>query len=211
MRRDTGSARVAVGRRREESVRRRESILAAARRCFGRDGYAGATVARIAEEARVSNGLLYQFFRSKDDLLDVVLRDIVRDWVRAMVPPDREERAADALESMLRRSIDFCRTHPLLPALLAADPALQLERLRRATGGRIKAHRELVATILQRGIDAGELRADLDVAAVADVVCQLQADYSRRAYQSDPAYPLDARIIDAVARFIRDALVRPAS
>ena len=63
-----------AGRRREESARRRQSILEAARRCFGRDGYAGATVALIAEEAGVSNGLLYQFFRNKDHLLEVVLK-----------------------------------------------------------------------------------------------------------------------------------------
>lgn len=202
-----GSPAASPGRRREESERRRQSILAAARRCFGRDGYAGATVARIAEEAGVSNGLLYQFFRNKDHLLETVLRDVVRDWVRAMVPREDEERSpARALEGMLRRSVEFCRTHPLLPALLSRDPDLQLQRITMASADRVEPHRELVASILRQGIAAGDFRADLDVPSVADVICQLQSDYSRRAYADDPRFPATPALIDAAVRFILDAV-----
>jgi AcrR family transcriptional regulator len=198
---------IPVGRRREESERRRQKVLEAARRCFGRDGYAGATVARIAEEAGVSNGLLYQFFRNKDHLLEVVLADVVRDWVRAMVSPAAPEPSAfDALEGMFRRSVEFCRTHPLLPALLAHDPALQLQRITLAGAERVEPHRELVASILHAGIAAGDFRTDLDVASVADLICQLQSDYSRRAYANDPRFPATAAIIEAAVRFIHDAV-----
>ena len=194
-------------RRREASERRRRQILDAARICFGRDGYAGATVARIAEEAGVSNGLLYQFFRNKDELLEVVLKLVVRDWVRALLPSDDEcDRPAITLEQMFRRSVDFCATNPLLPALLSSDPGLQLERITRAGGDRVDAHRELVASILKRGIDVGDFRDDLDVASVADLICQLMADYSRRAYAADPTFPATPKIIDAAVRFILDAV-----
>lgn len=198
------------GRRREESERRRLSILDAARRCFGEEGYAGATVARIAEEAGVSHGLLYQFFRNKDELFQVVLRDVVRDWVRAMVPDDPEESALSALEGMFRRSVEFCRTHPLLPALMSDDPSLRLARLRLATKDRIGPHRDLVASILRRGVESGELRADLDVGSVADLVCHLQSEYSRRAYMRDPMFPLTPALIDAAVRFMQDAVRAPS-
>jgi len=196
------------GGRRAQSERRRQAILEAARRCFGRDGYAGATVARIADEAGVSHGLLYQFFRNKEELFDVVLHDVLRDWVREMVRGDQDAGAADALEGMFRRSVEFCRTHPLLPALLSGDPALQLPRLKLAAKDRVQPHRELVASILQRGVDAGELRPDLDVPAAADVICQLQGEYSRRAYLKDPQFPLTRAIIDEAAHFIRARITR---
>jgi len=197
----------APSRRREASERRRRSILDAARVCFGRDGYAGATVARIAEEAGVSNGLLYQFFRNKDELLEVVLKEVVRDWVRALVPrEDEREHPARALEQMFRRSVEFCRSHPLLPALLSSDPSLQLQRMSVAAEGRLDAHRELIGSILEQGIAQGEFQADLDVASVADLICQLTADYSRRAYVPDPHFPIDPKIVDAGARFILDAV-----
>jgi TetR/AcrR family transcriptional regulator len=115
-------------RRQAESARRRQRIVEAARRCFGARGFAGATVEAIASEAGVSNGLLYQFFRNKEHLFEVVVDDLIRDWVRAMVGGREREGAGDALEAMLRRSVAFCRTHPLLPALLTRDHLLELAR-----------------------------------------------------------------------------------
>ena len=69
-------------------------------------------MARIAREAGVSNGLLYQFFRNKKHLFEVVLNEVIIDWVRAMVHGEvPEESAAGKLEGMFRRSVEFCRTN----------------------------------------------------------------------------------------------------
>ena len=199
------SAPPAPSRRQEESERKRARILEAAQACLGERGYAGATVTEIARRAGVSNGLLYQFFTNKEALIAQVLEEIVRDWVRAMVPrPD--ESAAGALEGMFRRSVDFCRSHPLLPALLRGDPDLQLARMGAAGRDRVGPHRELVASILARGIEAGEFRGDLDVAAIADVICQLQSDYSGRAYRNDADFPDDPKVIDAAIAMIVSAV-----
>lgn len=193
--------------RREGSEQRRRRVLEAARACFGEGGFAGATIGTIAERAGVSNGLLYQFFRSKEHLFEVVLREIIGDWVRALVPRETEEESAGrALEGMFRRSVEFCRRHPLLPALLRGDQDLQLSRIREAGRDRVQPHRDLVASLLRRGIEAGEFKTDLDVASVADVICQLQADYSARAYRRDPGYPDSPVIVDAATRFILDAV-----
>ena len=106
-----GAAR---GVRRLESERRRARILEAARGCFGRLGFTGATVEAIAGEAGVSNGLLYQFFRSKEHLLGVVLEELVRDWARALAAGEREPSATAALEAVFRGAVDFARGNPLL-------------------------------------------------------------------------------------------------
>lgn len=201
----TESPAPAPSRRREESERKRARILEAAEECLGERGYAGATVTEIARRAGVSNGLLYQFFRNKEALIARVLEAIVREWVRAMVPR-AEESAAEALEGLFRRSVDFCRSHRLLPALLRGDPSLQLARLGSAGRDRVGPHRELVASILTRGIEAGEFRADLDVASTADVICQLQSDYSGRAYWNDDDFPDDPKIIDAAIAMIVSAV-----
>lgn len=195
-----------AGRRRAGSEQRRRRILDAARACFGEAGFAGATVGAIAERAGVSNGLLYQFFRNKEHLFEVVLREIIGDWVRAMLPRDAHGTPSRALEGMFRRSVEFCRAHPLLPALLRGDEDLQLSRIREAGRDRVQPHRDLVASILRRGIETGEFKPDLDVASAADVICQLQADYSARAYRRDPRYPDSPAIIDAATRFMLDAV-----
>jgi AcrR family transcriptional regulator len=63
-------------RKRSAAVREaaRESILGAALRVFTRRGYYGATMADIAREARVSYGLAYHYFRSKDALFAELVR-----------------------------------------------------------------------------------------------------------------------------------------
>lgn len=197
----------ALSPRKASSEERRRRVLGAARTCFGEAGFAGATITAIAQRAGVSNGLLYQFYRSKEELFGVVLREIIGDWVHAMVPRDRErETPSQTLEGMFRRSVEFCRRHPLLPALLRGDEGLQLSRIREAGRDRVQPHRDLIASLLRRGIATGELKRDLDIASVADIICQLQADYSARAYRRDPGYPDAPEIIDAAARFILDAV-----
>ena len=42
--------------------------------------------------------------------------------------------------------------------------------------------------------------------STADVVCQLQVDYSARAYRRDPAFPSGPEIVDAAVRLVLDAL-----
>ncbi len=192
-------------RRRAGSEERRQRILEAARSCFGELGFGGTTVGAIAAGAGVSNGLLYQFFRNKEHLFEVVVEELMLDWVRALRPPERGG-ALERLEAMFRSSVEFCRTNPLLPALLTRDRGLQLQRFDNLSSDRVYAFRDLVASILRDGVAAGELRADLDLPRVADVVCQLLSEYSSRAYRGDPAFPSDPQLIDTVARFLRDAL-----
>lgn len=54
---------------REES---REKILRAAMQVFARDGYNGATIRAIVAEAQISQGLLYNYFSGKEELLKAV-------------------------------------------------------------------------------------------------------------------------------------------
>ncbi len=51
-----------------ERKERRERILNAAREVFFRKGYIGATMRDIALEAEFSPGLIYHYFKNKDDI-----------------------------------------------------------------------------------------------------------------------------------------------
>lgn len=62
------AARPARLTREQSRLRTRERILASAAMVFTREGYAGASVDRIAEEAGYSKGALYSNFASKDEL-----------------------------------------------------------------------------------------------------------------------------------------------
>ena len=54
---------------------RRHEILAAARGCFARFGYEGATVRRLEEATGLSRGAIFHHFRDKDSLFLAVAED----------------------------------------------------------------------------------------------------------------------------------------
>jgi AcrR family transcriptional regulator len=52
----------------EHKERRREEILDAAKRCFAKHGYEGATVARLEAESGLSRGAIFNYFENKEAL-----------------------------------------------------------------------------------------------------------------------------------------------
>ena len=91
---------------RAESQRR---LLAAAHATFVRLGYDRATIRDIAEEAGVAQGLLYNYFRSKDDLLREVFRAGARDVAEALGAGAAAGTPAEQLERVIRRSFEIVR------------------------------------------------------------------------------------------------------
>lgn len=91
---------------RAESQRR---LLAAAHATFVRLGYDRATIRDIANEAGVAQGLLYNYFRSKDDLLREVFRAGARDVAEALGAASAAGTPAEQLERVIRRSLEIVR------------------------------------------------------------------------------------------------------
>ena len=56
--------------------RTRAGILNAARKVFARHGYVGMRMADVADEAKLSMGALYRYFRNKEDLFANLIEDI---------------------------------------------------------------------------------------------------------------------------------------
>ena len=66
-------------REREHEAHRRE-LLEAAERVFVREGYHGATVDEIAQEAEFAVGTLYNFFEGKENLYVLVIEKIAQNF-----------------------------------------------------------------------------------------------------------------------------------
>lgn len=84
-------------------------LLAAARATFVRLGYDRATVRDIAEEAGIAQGLLYHYFRSKDDLLRAVFREGAAEVAEAFAAGAAGGTAEERLELIIRRSFEILR------------------------------------------------------------------------------------------------------
>src|SRR5690606_21022336 len=57
----------------ERALKQRERILEAARLCFLKRGFHGASIADIATEASMSPGLIYRYFASKQAIIKAII------------------------------------------------------------------------------------------------------------------------------------------
>jgi len=94
---------------------RRDAILDVAQACFVAEGYGATSMSTIAARLGGSKGTLYNYFKSKEDLFDaVVRRSCARLWTRLdQIPQQGEVRTV--LTSM---ALDFLN-HLLSPEALA--------------------------------------------------------------------------------------------
>jgi AcrR family transcriptional regulator len=72
-------------RRDASALATRAALLAAARSAFGKQGYAGASLTQIAQEARATTGALYHHFADKKALFAAVAEEIEAELVRSLV------------------------------------------------------------------------------------------------------------------------------
>ena len=149
-----------------EATDRRSELVEAAVRVFARKGFHGSRVGDIAEEAGVAHGLLYHYFRSKDEVLETIFRDA---WQRLATETDRIEASDIALREQLRR---FARIYlgswlvtPELIAVLVREIARSP-----AVGSQIDEVRGVFLSLMrmiEAARDRGEVRADCNALLAA--------------------------------------------
>lgn len=158
--------------RQERSRRTQEAVLAAALALFAERGYDGTSMVDIASRAGVAVGALYRHFRTKRQLL-LVLVDRMLDEIEALEltpPPGADPRAAVAamLRVALATDAKYVGAYRAWAGLIARDPRLaEVDRqIVDWTSGRL-------AGILAVAGAAPAGRTDLDVPATARLLTLL--------------------------------------
>lgn len=127
----------------------------------------GLSLVTIAEHAGVSRNSLYRRWKTKDALYLDVLDTINRALPEFTGPAVREDLAA-YLAALIQRTLDP-RAAAVLRALQAEAAAFP-ELHRRYFDEIVAPRRQAVYGILRRGVDSGELRPDLDVEFVGEIL-----------------------------------------
>jgi AcrR family transcriptional regulator len=181
----------------EHLDRRRAEILDAARRCFARHGFEGATVSRLEEEAGLSRGAIFHYYPSKEDLLIAVA-----------------EVDAERLAELWRRE-GFAAALRLLAAEDPGRLGATFEfgrRLRTNADFRARWERrgepidDAIYSTLTRDQEAGVVRTDLPLEKLARFLgVVLDGFASQRAVGLEPE-----AAVDALVTLVEDAL-RPTT
>jgi AcrR family transcriptional regulator len=157
----------ARGRGRPRSQKADHAILDATLKMLGTHGVAGMTIEGVAAIAGVGKTTIYRRWPTKTDLIRAAISDIVPRGD----PPDTGSLASDmaALAETQRERLAGSRLAGIVPRLLAesmSDPQLHQDYVDRV----ITPFRELLRLFIERGIERGELRPDLEVEALVDLL-----------------------------------------
>jgi len=87
---------------------RREQILAAARRCFLRDGFHATSMQDLFAEAGLSSGAVYSYFASKDDVIAAIAEENIR-GVTEMIQAIATQRPARPVGAVLADVMEMVR------------------------------------------------------------------------------------------------------
>jgi AcrR family transcriptional regulator len=97
----------------------RQRILTSALELFANQGFGSTSVKAIARQAGVSQGLMYTYFTSKDDLLRAIFHEGLED-VWSTLPAGTPADPLAAIEGVLRASFALVGQHEHLWRLLYA-------------------------------------------------------------------------------------------
>lgn len=149
----------------------RDRLLEATRRCLTRKGYEGTTVRDIAGEAGVSIGTLYNYFASKEDLIEALSEHVLGGDLSAL-------GAVEDLVPLLR---DFVFAQPGGGTPVLAQLRGRVSKDANPAVARFNSY--IVESFLPLVKDAqsrGVVREDLDSEAVIELIDLLWDGMTRR-------------------------------
>jgi AcrR family transcriptional regulator len=145
----------------------RQRIYDAALTLFRRKGVAGATIREIAREADVGVGTFFNYFASKEDVLDALGRQRQERLVALLAEPSLATLTArERIERIMRALVEGMQEEPTLTR------AVVLFHGERA---RFVALANLLAEILREGQARGEVAADCDAEVASHVLISTYA------------------------------------
>jgi AcrR family transcriptional regulator len=154
-----------MARTRETTEVRQKQIVSAARRLIVKYGSEHVTVRRIALEAKVSEGDIYRHFKSKRDILSLLVDDIEK-----TLASDVESARAlglGSLETLERIIAGVQRRKGVSFQVIAEIISFGDNRLNKKVHDVINGYISCVRSVLAQGVAAGEIRSDIDLDSAA--------------------------------------------
>jgi AcrR family transcriptional regulator len=176
-------------RRAAATVDKRRLILDAAVRVFAREGFHRCRVSDIAREADVAYGLVYHYFRSKDEILNTIFSERWALLLETIERVDGEDiPVREKLHAIASFIIDSYQYDPDLMKVIIVEVTraantfgrYHLEEIRRAYEG--------IAAIVAKAQDEGSFRGDIS------------ADFASLCFYGAIEQLLSAWIFDALAK-----------
>jgi AcrR family transcriptional regulator len=153
---------------------RRQQILQAALRCFSRDGFHATTTADIVRESGVSQGTLYLYFKTKDDIIVALADDRHQGDAYLNALAQSEQDPVDGLALLLEvygHSLeDPARRDMRRVSIQGWAEALRNPTIRARVREGMVSVRAAIVRLIERGQKAGQFKKSANAPAVAQTL-----------------------------------------
>lgn len=179
-------------KRDKKNLLSRRKILDSAFEEFGKQGYGLSSVNTICTDGDISKGILYHYFKDKDELYLVCIRELFDGLTEHLqnelsnVSGTKEIRLERYFDARLRFFRENPLHHKLFCDVIVAPPAHLAQAI-----SEIKADFDtLNISVLTELLQSARLRSDMTIQSVVETF-RLYQDFVNARYQMEPAGALD--------------------
>jgi len=149
--------------KRQKTEVRRTQIADAAIKVVVKYGSEHVTVRRIAQETGITEGALYRHFKSKHDILALMVERTQEDIVAGIVKGAAGRTPLGILESALRNHMSSIEQRKSVSFQVIAEIiSLGDKKLNRQASEALERYTAYIGDLLSQAIEAGEIRKDVN-------------------------------------------------
>ena len=149
--------------KRQKTEVRRTQIADAAIKVVVKYGSEHVTVRRIAQETGITEGALYRHFKSKHDILALMVERTQEDIVAGIVKGAAGRTPLGILESALRNHMSSIEQRKSVSFQVIAEIiSLGDKKLNRKASEALERYTSYIGDLLSQAIEAGEIRKDVN-------------------------------------------------
>jgi AcrR family transcriptional regulator len=147
--------------RQEQSEATRRTLIEVSLDLFVRYGYAGTAVRAIAKKAKISPGLMFHYFPSKQALLEEHVGDVERGIEEVIKSLSSSKSALETFEAITRMLLESFTSSYGKNLFLLANQVLSIDSIPASVKARVSPTKSIEASVplIRKGQKKGEIRA----------------------------------------------------
>lgn len=150
---------------------RKKQILDASWKCFAENGYHKTTIRNIASSIGVSTGVIYNYFKSKDEILDGLFAYANETQDQLFEGISRKKSTEEAILELFIVCFESCDLDELKASNMANmymwTEAIKKDKVKEMINIQFRHTRNEISKLIKSGIKRGEIQTDLNSKNIA--------------------------------------------
>ena len=150
---------------------RKDEILTAAWKCFAEKGYQGTTMKDIAKKLNLSIGVIYNYFKNKDEILNAIMEWALKSENQIFNLMTKKNTAREAISELFNACFESCSYEELKESSKANIylwvEAMKKKKLQEMINDKHRQQIDIIANFVNNGIKRGEIQSHIDPKSMA--------------------------------------------